>query len=75
MKQLEDRHYIVDENKIFIRISDSIKFGTEIYLAVNDSIDNYKEEDITDEDRIAIENHCKEHESIEDSQLNKHHKK
>ena len=54
MKQLEERHYQSDENKIFIRKSDNLKFGTDMYLALNDSIENYDEVDMTEEDKEYI---------------------
>ena len=56
MKQLEERHFQSDENKIFIRKSDNIKFGTDMYLALNDSIENYEEVDMSEEDKEWFKN-------------------
>ena len=36
-------HWIADEDKTFIRISDYFDLGEEIWLGINDSIDNYIE--------------------------------
>lgn len=64
MKQLEERHYQSDENKIFIRKSDNLKFGTDMYLALNDSIENYDEVDMTEEDMEWFRNLQEEHDRM-----------
>ena len=45
MKQNENNtsNWIADEGKTFIRKIDNIDFGSEIYLGINDSIENYVE--------------------------------
>lgn len=37
-------HWIADEGKTFIRISDLFDMGEEIWLGIDDDINNYKEE-------------------------------
>jgi hypothetical protein len=64
MKQLEERHFQSDENKIFIRKSDNLKFGTDMYLALNDSIENYDEVDMTEEDKEWFRNLQEEHDRM-----------
>lgn len=61
MKQLEEGHFQTDENKIFVRTSDGIKFGTDMYLATNDSIENYDEVVITEKDKELLKNLQEEH--------------
>lgn len=36
-------HWIADENKTFIRKADGFDMGEEIWLGVEDSIENYEE--------------------------------
>lgn len=64
MKQLEEKHFQADENKIFIRKSDNIRFGTDMYLALNDSIENYDEVDMTEEDKEWFRNLQEEHDRM-----------
>ena len=41
-----DRHYIADEGKTFIRKADGFDMGEEIWLGVNDNIENYEEREV-----------------------------
>lgn len=38
-----NRHYIAAEGKTFIRKVDGLDMGDELWLGVNDSIENYEE--------------------------------
>ena len=62
MTHLEDRHYTSDENKVFVRISDGTRMGTDMYLGAIDNIENYTEEDMTEEEVTFFENLKKEEE-------------
>lgn len=64
MKQLEERHFQSDDNKIFLRKSDNVKFGTDMYLAANDSIENYDEIDMDEEDKEWFKNLQEEHNKL-----------
>ena len=55
MKQIDDITWQADENKVFSRIEDDFIMGTIIQLGkiyqtdIDDSIERYKEVDLTDE--------------------------
>lgn len=38
-----NKHWIADEGKTFIRVADNEDMGNEIYLGVEDVIENYTE--------------------------------
>lgn len=38
-----NRHYTADEGKTFIRKADGLDMGDELWLGVNDNIENYEE--------------------------------
>ena len=42
MKNINN-HYIADKGKTFVRISDMFDMGEEIWLGIDDDINNYKE--------------------------------
>lgn len=48
-------HFIAEENKIFIYKENNIKAGTDIYLSTEDSIENYVEQDMDDDDKAWFE--------------------
>ena len=39
-----ERHYIAEEGKTFIRKADGVDMGEEIFLGVDDAIENYTQE-------------------------------
>ena len=41
-----NKHWIADEGKTFIRVADGFDMGEEIWLGVNDTIDNYEEKEV-----------------------------
>lgn len=49
MKQNENNsiHWIADEGMEFARVSDDLRLGTDLYLGADDTINNYKEVEIT----------------------------
>lgn len=51
-KQENSNLWLADEGKTFIRKSDGFVMGTGIDLGVNDSILNYEEVDLTEENDI-----------------------
>lgn len=46
--------YEADDGKMFIRISDGFLMGDSIDLGLSDSIDNYEERTLTEEERAAF---------------------
>ena len=47
-------HYSADEGKMIERLSDNRLVGDSIYIGVNDSINNYAEREVTEEERAAF---------------------
>lgn len=50
MKQVDEYRFQADEQKTFVHKSSLIRMGNHIYIAYGDSIDNYSEEPMTDEE-------------------------
>ena len=46
MKTENNRQYIADEGKVLVRKNDGFIMGTGLDLGINDSIDNYEEQDM-----------------------------
>lgn len=41
-----DKHYLAVEGKTFIRKADGFDMGEELWLGVNDNIENYEEREV-----------------------------
>lgn len=52
MKQHNEHYFTADEGKTIVRKSDQFVMGTGIDLGVNDSIENYEEVELTEENDI-----------------------
>ena len=52
---MENRAFEASEGMTFVRKSDNARFGHFIYLSVIDSIDNYTEEPMTEEEIKELE--------------------
>lgn len=56
MKKVDNRHYCAEEGKVLVRISDNLIMGTGIDLGNNDSIENYREEEMPENyDNIQVQ--------------------
>ena len=53
--EIDNRSYEASEGMTFVRKSDNVRFGHFIYLSVIDSIDNYIEEPMTEEEIKELE--------------------
>lgn len=67
--EINNRSYEASEGMTFVRKSDNARFGHFIYLSIIDSIDNYTEEPMTEEEIKELE------EEIKENNLNKINKK
>ena len=52
---MENRAFEASEGMTFVRKSDNARFGHFIYLSIVDSIDNYTEEPMTEEEIKELE--------------------
>jgi len=52
MKHADNTLYLADEGKTFVRKDDAFVMGTGIDLGINDSIDNYEEVELTEENDV-----------------------
>ena len=57
---MENRAFEASEGMTFVRKSDNARFGHFIYLSIIDSIDNYTEEPMTEEEIKELEEEIKE---------------
>ena len=48
-------HYNAEEGNTFVQKGTNIRYGNDLYLSIEDSIDNYSEEPMTDEEKAEIE--------------------
>ena len=46
MRTEDNKHYYADEGKVFVRISDEFIMGTGMDMGDEDSIENYREDDM-----------------------------
>lgn len=46
MRTEDSKHYYADEGKVFVRISDDFIMGTGMDMGDEDSIENYREDDM-----------------------------
>ena len=53
--EINNRSYEASEGMTFVRKSDNARFGHFIYLSIIDSIDNYTEEPMTEEEIKELE--------------------
>ena len=53
--EINNRSYEASEGMTFVRKSDNVRFGHFIYLSIIDSIDNYTEEPMTEEEIKELE--------------------
>lgn len=52
-------HYTAEDGKIIVRISDGHRMGWNMYLAETDSIENYEEQDMNEDD-LALKKQIEE---------------
>lgn len=45
-------HWIADEGKTFIRKADGFDMGEELWLGLDDNIENYEEQECLDKDEL-----------------------
>ena len=62
---MENRAFEASEGMTFVRKSDNARFGHFIYLSIIDSIDNYTEEPMTEEEIKELEEFNKKINKIE----------
>ena len=60
MKQIDKYRFQADEQKTFVNNTTSIRMGNRIYIAADDSIDNYSEVPMTDDEIHASQEHSKD---------------
>ena len=70
MIKIDERRYKADEGKTFVHKTTYVRMGNGIYLGDSDSIKNYKEEQMTDEEIAQIEEE-KEKQKIDRKQIRK----
>ena len=66
---MENRAFEASEGMTFVRKSDNARFGHFIYLSIIDSIDNYTEEPMTEEEIKELEEFNKKINKIEKQEV------
>lgn len=59
MKKLDEHRFTSDDGMIFVNKTNKVRMGKSIYIGRNDSIDNYIEDVITEEDKSKIKENNK----------------
>ena len=60
MKQIDKHRFQADENKIFMHNATLVRMGNRIYISSDDSIANYAEISMTDEEIRASQEQAKD---------------
>lgn len=69
MKQIDEHRFQADENKIFMHNATLVRMGNRIYISSDDSIANYAEVPMTDEEIRASMEKTTAHNTVDKKRL------
>jgi hypothetical protein len=55
MKQIDERRFCAEENMTFVHKEKGTRMGNRIYIGNNDSIENYEEQPMTEDELLKLE--------------------